>query len=368
MYNQKVKIMAYYLPQFHEMEINNKWWGKGFTEWVNVKKAQSLFNGHYQPKIPLNENYYDLLDINIMQWQAKIAKEHGIYGFCFYHYWFDDKPTMEKPLLNFLAAKDIDINYCFCWANESWTNTWAGKDLSIIKEQKYGEQKEWKKHFEFLLPFFMDKRYIKEDNKPLIVIYRPYLFNQLPEMLDYWKQLSIKNGFSGIKVASQRYEEPEKSKIIYNYLDYHIEYQPSCYTKTTKTLKNKIHDLVLEKANIDLRLNSKNNGPHFQDYDKLWEEILKITPTDEKTIAGGFVNEDTTPRHGKRGKVTIGVTPEKFQKYMEKQICHVKEKYTPKYIFLFAWNEWGEGAILEPEESCGYAYLNALKDAVNNSI
>lgn len=367
MNNDNIKVMAYYLPQYHEMEINNKWWGKGFTEWVNVKKAESLFEGHQQPKVPLNKNYYDLNDVNIMRWQADIARNNGLYGFCFYHYWFDNEPTMETPLLNFLNNRDIEINYCICWANESWTNTWAGKNLSVIKEQKYGNKDDWKIHFEFLLNFFKDPRYILEENKPLLVVYRPYLCDCMIQMINYWNELAKEHGFDGIKVASQRFEEPENFNELYNLLDYHIEYQPRCYAKSKKSIKAHVHDFVLNKFNIDIKLNRKTNGPHIQDYDELWNEIISLNASDHKAVAGGFVNEDTTPRHGRRGKVTVGVTPEKFEKYMKRHIKHVKESYTPQYIFLFAWNEWGEGAILEPEETYGYSYLEALKNAVNDS-
>lgn len=365
--DKNVKIMAFYLPQFHEMEINNQWWGKGFTEWVNVKKAEPLFEGHQQPKVPMGKEYYDLSNVEPMRWQAKIAREHGVHGFCFYHYWFDDTPVMEKPLLNFLQEKDIDINYCICWANESWTNAWSGKDLCVIKEQTYGNEEVWKKHFDFLLPFFEDKRYIKEENKPLVVVYRPYLFEDMKKMLEYWNQLAVQSGFDGIKVASQRFEEPEKHRELFDFLDYHIEYQPRYYIKSKKSVKQMVHDFVLEKCNLDLRIKRKDSGPHIQDYDELWKEIIAVDSGDNKAIAGGFVNEDTTPRHDRRGKVTVGVTPDKFKMYMKKQILNVREKYGPQYIFVFAWNEWGEGAVLEPEESCGYAYLDALKEAVDET-
>ena len=148
------KVIAYYLPQFHEIPENNEWWGKGFTEWNNVKAAKPLYNGHYQPRIPFEKKYYDLSDIENMYWQADIARQHGLYGFCFYHYWFSDKPLLEKPIINYLNHKDIDFPYCISWANESWTNGWAKPDSSIIMEQKYGREEEWKKHFGFLLPFF----------------------------------------------------------------------------------------------------------------------------------------------------------------------------------------------------------------------
>ena len=368
-----MKVIAYYLPQFHEIPENNKWWGKGFTEWENVKKAQPLFENHEQPKIPLNNNYYDLSDVNVMRWQASIAKENGLYGFCFYHYWFYQKPLLEKPLINYLNARDINFPYCLCWANESWTNGWARADSRVIMEQQYGDKTEWKKHFEFLLPFFKDCRYIKENNKPLVVIYRPYLYDHMTNMMDYWNELAKEAGFAGIKFASQRYENPENNKVLYEKLDYHIQYQPSVartlleHTKKptlVNKFRSKVHDIILQLFNKDISIRQSKQGPVKVDYDIVWNEILSMDPKNRKEIAGAFVNWDNTPRHKRRGSVFVGVTPEKFESYMIKQIDHVKRKYSTDYIFLFAWNEWGEGGYMEPDENHKYAYLTALKNAL----
>lgn len=368
----KEKIIAYYLPQFHEIPENNEWWGKGFTEWVNVKNAVPLFEGHQQPKIPENQNYYDLSDIDAMRWQAKIAKESGLYGFCFYHYWFSEKPLLEKPLLNYLKASEIDFPYCFCWANESWTNGWAKAEASVIMEQKYGDKTEWKKHFDFLLPFFKDTRYIKEGNKPLLVIYRPYLCECMIDMLDYWNQLAVENGLDGIVLASQRFENPETNKETYDYFDYHIEYQPamvrrnSAYPKTlSQTARGYIHDFILKHFNKDISFHQKVTGPVKVDYDEIWTKIINQHPKSDKAVAGAFVNWDNTPRHARRGSVFTGVTPEKFGHYMYLQIKHIQEMYKNNYLFVFAWNEWGEGGYLEPDEHWGDEYLNALKNAVD---
>lgn len=367
--SDNLNILAYYLPQFHEMEINNKWWGKGFTEWDNVKKAKSLFEGHKQPRVPLDNNYYDLSDINVMKWQAQIAKEHGLYGFCFYHYWFDNEPVMDKPLRNFLNS-DIDFHYCLSWANESWTNAWAKSESSVIMEQKYGDKSEWKKHFDFLLPFFKDERYIKEGNCPFIVIYRPYLCDVMCEMLEYWKELAIECGFNGIKIASQRFEEPESFRNIYDYLDYHISYESRMITKkdadesVIKKVRKGLHDIILKIFNIDISIKQNLTGPLKFDYDEAWTTIINKVSKDEKDIAGAFVNWDNTPRHSKRGTVYWNVSPEKFEFYMKKQIVNVKNNYNTPYIFLFAWNEWGEGGIMEPDMDNGYAYLDALKRAL----
>lgn len=371
--NSTIKLLAFYLPQFHEIQENNNWWGKGFTEWVNVKNAQPLFDGHEQPKVPIGKGYYDLTDVNVMRWQAQIAKEHGLYGFCFYHYWFSKKPLLEKPLLNWLNAKDINYPYCFCWANESWTNGWAQADASIIMEQKYGNAKEWKRHFDFLLPFFKDKRYIKENNMPLIVIYRPYLCSCMIEMLEYWKKLAMENGFSGLKVASQRFENANKYKEIYDYCNYHIEYQPgmarnqSVQKTVSQKIRISIHDMILKYFNKDISFHQKVSGPVKVSYDDIWNKIILSAPSSDKAIAGAFVNWDNTPRHGRRGSIFTGVTPEKFEKYLGLQIQHVRESYNNNFLFIFAWNEWGEGGYLEPDKKNGMEYLNALKRAIENN-
>ena len=157
-----MKIIAVYLPQFHEIPENNEWWGKGFTEWTTMKKAKPLYEGHYQPRIPLNENYYNLLDPQVMEWQCKIAKEHGIYGFCFYHYWFDGHLLLEKPVEKYLQDEKCDLPFCICWANEHWTKAWEGKHNQVLIPRRYGGEKEWKEHFEYLLPFLKDPRYIRK--------------------------------------------------------------------------------------------------------------------------------------------------------------------------------------------------------------
>lgn len=147
-----MKVIAFYLPQFHNIPENNEWWGDGFTEWVNVMKAKPLFEGHVQPKVPLNNNYYDLLDDGVKIWQAETAKKYGIYGFCYYHYWFNGKLLLEKPMEQMLKNHKIDIPFCICWANEAWTKAWVNSTQTLIP-QKYGNKDDWKKHFEYLLPF-----------------------------------------------------------------------------------------------------------------------------------------------------------------------------------------------------------------------
>ena len=198
-----MKIIAFYLPQFHNIPENDEWWGDGFTEWVNVKKAKPMYEGHKQPREPLNDNYYDLLDDDVKIWQAKIAKEHGVYGFCYYHYWFNGKMLLEKPMEQMLANPKVDIPFCICWANEPWTKAWVNEEKKVLIPQFYGEKAEWKDHFDYLLPFLKDDRYIKKDGKPLFVMYRPNVMDCVKKMMEYWNELAQEAGLPGITFAYQ---------------------------------------------------------------------------------------------------------------------------------------------------------------------
>lgn len=365
-----MKTIAFYLPQFHPFPENDEWWGKGFTEWVNVKKAKPLFEGHYQPRIPKDNNYYYLLDPEVMRWQIRLAKQYGVYGFCFYHYWFDGHLLMEKPVEMFLKDPTMDHPFCICWANEHWTKAWVSKENRVLIAQRYGERKEWTEHFNYLLPFLKDPRYIKNDGKPLVILYRPELIECLNDMLDCWQELAKENGLPGLDFAYQQVQfdvqkEKDDSRFTYN-----IEYQPAYATyDLTKNqhafLKAVRRNVVkvLEKLGIHLTL-SRQQGLTFRDYDAMWQAVLDRKPTDGKSVPGAFVDWDNTPRRQERGSVFVGASPEKFQKYMTQQIRRAKEEYHQDMLFLFAWNEWAEGGYMEPDERYGCGYLEALKNAL----
>ena len=191
-----MKMYAYYLPQFHEIKENNEWWGKGFTEWTNVKNAKPLFRGHIQPKQPLNDNYYDLSNINTLKWQSELLNKYKVDGLIFYHYYFVGKKLLEKPAEMLLKNKDLNINFFFCWANHSWKRSWDGTSEMLL-EQTYGTKKDWEKHFKYLLPFFKDQRYQKDNNKPMLMVFKTD-FKEKNEMFKYFNKKCIENGFSGI--------------------------------------------------------------------------------------------------------------------------------------------------------------------------
>lgn len=373
-----MKIIAFYLPQFHRIPENDEWWGEGFTEWTNVRAAKPLFPGHRQPVVPLNGNYYNLLDSDTMAWQIGLAKQYGVYGFCFYHYWFDGHMLLEKPMEMMRADEGLNIPYCICWANENWTNAWkANGDVKTLIQQTYGGKEQWKQHFDYLLPFFRDPNYMLEDNRPFFVIYRPEIIPCLDEMMDYWNELAVENGFDGMAFAYQQLSfhlmPGDKSRFRYN-----IEYQPGVarYDLNNQRkgaglaafkVRQAIRTVVsaADKAlgtNLSARLTK--NKLQTEDYDALCQAIVSRKPDSEKALPGMFVGWDNTPRRGKSGRVCLGSTPAKFEAYMEKQIENAKQNYHKDKLFIFAWNEWAEGGYMEPDEENRYGYLEAIRTAL----
>lgn len=370
-----MRVIAFYLPQFHEIPENSEWWGEGFTEWVNVRKAKPLFEDHDQPRVPLNNNYYNLLDSDTQVWQANLAKKYGVYGFCYYHYWFNGKLLLEKPMENMLSNPEVDLPFCICWANEPWTKAWVG-EKKILIPQVYGMKKDWEEHFYYLLPFLKDKRYICENGKPLLVIYRPEVIECLNEMLDCWTELAKENGLSGLAYAYQNIDfDLQKNKDDSRFM-YNIEFQPlyaryDMFKNNHKHLKNirrKVAALVEKKMGIDLMRYGAGAFNSLQvDYDKAWNKILTRVPESEKNVPGAFVGWDNSPRKGEKGEVYVNDTPEKFRRYLTQQIRRAKEVYHKDLLFVYAWNEWAEGGYLEPDTRTEYKNLEAIYHALKDN-
>lgn len=367
-----MRVIAYYLPQFHATKENDEWWGKGFTEWVNVKKAKAYYKGQYQPREPLNDNYYNLLSDDVKKWQIDLAKANGIYGFCFYHYWFNDGDLLlEKPVEQFLENKELDINFCLCWANEPWTKAWVSKSDSVLIDQDYGDKEIWKKHFDYLLPFFRDSRYIKNSNKPLFVIYKPEQIECLNQMLDYLNKLSIEAGFDGLEFAYQAIGFDLKTDKDDSRFTYNIEYEPSYgmhymsseskkfFIKVGKWVDT-IYEKLFDKKLSEIYLNKVRR----LNYDDVWKTIINHYPTSDKCIPGAFVDWDNTPRRGTKGLVIDGASPEKFKYYFNKKIKCARSQYKNDMLFIFAWNEWAEGGYLEPDKKYGDGYLKAIREVL----
>lgn len=354
----EMKLIAMYLPQFHEIPENNDAWGNGFTEWVNVKKARPLFLGHNQPRIPLHNNYYNLLERGVMEKQMKLAKQAGIYGFCFYHYWFGERMVLEKPAEMLLNNKNIDFHYCFSWANEPWTKTWhgAGGNKEILIPQIYGGEEEWKAHYQYFRPYFLDERYIKEDNKPVLMIYRLRNIPHFNDMIRYWNTCARKDGFSGVFIISMNRcrENVWKSRWV----NASVDFEPN----RTKA------EMIDTKAAIAPKEDGSLLWNRFAmkciDYKKLNEMMLgKKHEKDHFRMA--FVDFDDSPRRNTRAIIMKGSSPERFGKYLRKTI-RLSMQEENEYVFLNAWNEWGEGNYLEPDTRHGYSYLNQIKKVLDD--
>lgn len=352
----KPKTIAFYLPQFHRVPENDRWWGDGYTEWTAVKVAEKLYAGHNQPRVPLNNNYYDLLERDTMIWQAELMQKYCIDGMCFYHYWFEKgRRILEKPAENLLHWSDVRIPFCFCWANETWARTWTkienatswvskdGKQNrsdgnGVLLKQCYGREEDWEEHFQYLLPFFKDDRYIKVDEKPVFLIYKPQFIFPLWSMMQYFQMRAKENGLPGIYV---------------------IGMDEGLLPGMDATLIRQPHYAIIDVI-TKYRLTER---PARCPYDKIWEEILNRKMRRGKVYLCGVVDYDDTPRRGKNGGILEEASPKKFYKYFKK-LFQKSMLLNNDFVFLNAWNEWGEGMYLEPDIAFGFGYLEAIKQVV----
>lgn len=345
-----MKIIAFYLPQYHEFPENNIWWGKGFTEWTNVKKAKPLFKGHRQPRKPLFGDYYNLDDVKVMERQSDLALQYNIDAFCFYHYWFDGKLLMEKPVERFFKDKNCKIEFCFSWANEPWTRSWDGKNKHILMPQSYDNPDDIERHFQYLLPFFLDERYLKINNCPVFLLYRANNITYLEEMIEKWNAWSVEHGFSGMYFIETMTGFQKRKKSANTQA---IAYMEPMFAIGMKSKLQKL----FSAWRSPLKLNRR------EEYSSVWKRVLKVEKLSRTENAGAFVDWDNSPRKAKKNLVLINSSVEKFCTYFyqhyEKALCSGCE-----FLFINAWNEWAEGTYLEPDEDNGYAYLKIIKKIV----
>ncbi len=354
------RVIAFYLPQFHPIPENNEWWGKGFTEWVSVTNAKPLFKGHYQPKIPADLGFYDLRVPETREAQAELAREAGIEGFCYWHYWFgEEKRLLERPFNEVLSSGKPDFPFCLGWANHNWyQKLWDpnGKSDKLLIEQQYLGKDDYINHFnKVLLPAFKDKRYILVDGKPFFVIYSLDKKEQIREIVKIWRDLAIQNGFEGIYfVAVQR---NESKKEIHD-LGFDAMYRLQDYLKTY------VNQPFLKK--VFLFLNIKLfNSPRRISYKSLSNNLYTDEDYEDDTIPVLIPNYDHTPRSGSRGFVITGSSPKLFTKQVKKACSYLKNKKDDhKLLLLVSWNEWGEGNYMEPDAKHGKGYIEALKSVI----
>lgn len=371
---KKIKPIAIYFPQFHSIPENDKWWGKGFTDWTKVKEGYQLFEGHHQPRVP-QDGYYDLREKTFIEHQVNMAKEYGIYGFAIYHYWFDGKQLLETPKETILNNKDIDIPFCLIWANETWARRWEGKDSEILQEQTYEPTFEkWKEHFDYIKPYLMDERAIRIDGKPVFHIYRPHLVTRVKDMLKYWRKLAMEEGIGELYfMAIKSFDFPD-NKILDEF-DGVLFFNPheAVNSKEYKGKRVLIENLLrhcpenwVEKMRT---MRSKMRTSYvLHPYKKVFDVVLRreFNYKNKDTFNMAFLEWDNTARYKDKATVYHGCTPKIFKEYFTKLLKQESKKHSldKQYVYINAWNEWAEGTYLEPDTNNGYAYLEAVKQAV----
>lgn len=351
--HNSAKVITFYLPQFHAIPENNEWWGEGFTEWINVKPASPKFSGHYQPRKPTDMGYYDLLEENTFTEQIDLAKLYGVEGFCFYFYWFDGKRLLEQPLLNYLEDKTLDFPFCLCWANENWSRRWDGLDSDILIGQNHSDEDDIA-FISYLSKYLMDDRYIQIDGKPLVLVYRPHLLPDAKNTTARWRKWCIENGVGEIYLAyTQSFENV--SPLEYGF-DAAIEFPPN----------NSAPPLVTDEQ-IDI---VEGFSGQVYDWNVFMERSESYVEPDYKLFRSVTPMWDNTARKKNNGTIFVNSSPEKYGVWLRRAINQaVKTAHTEdeKIVFVNAWNEWAEGAYLEPDEKYGYAYLEATRIALLNS-
>mgnify|MGYP002511235999 CR=1 FL=1 len=361
----KSKVLAIYLPQYHAIPENDKWWGAGFTEWTNVKRGRPFYPGHYQPRIPLKGEYYDLSDLKVLEKHTRMARKAGISGFCFYHYYICGKKLLEKPVENYRDKSRENFPYCLIWANQSWARTWyrATKDKEVLLRQSYGTKEDWEMHFYYLLDFFRDKRYIKIRNKPVYIIYMPQDIHVRRQMFHVWDGMAKAHGFDGIYLIAMNTScgKDSHTELYDAYMDFEPMYTVECDSSWRKWLRNKKYEM---RKNIKFDRKRIWNGllaDNVYSYSYLSKRALwRFGKSDVKTYAGVFAGWDNTSRKDEDGLIVRGGNPKRFGVALEKCL-RLSEKQRKQFVFINAWNEWSEGAYIEPDERYGYACLNRIK-------
>ena len=345
----KARIIAFYLPQFHPIPENDKVWGKGFTEWTNTKKSKPRFDGHYQPRVPHKDiGYYKLDNIETIKKQIKLAKEHGIYGFCFYYYWFSGKRLMEKPLDLFLEHKEIDFPFCLCWANENWTRRWDGLDKEVLIKQEYNLDDN-KKFIEDIRKYLLDDRYIKIDNKPLLLVYKPENIPNFLNMIKEWREYARELGIGELYIITQG-DAFNVNSYNNTVVDGEFDFPPHAMEFTNVKLNNRSTTRAYDyKKTVDM-------------VDKLYRKHFPLKDY-YYTVTMAW---DNSPRRKENYFVYCNYNIESFYKWLRIIIRETRKRHKKdnRFIFINAWNEWAEGTYLEPDEKCGYANINTLSKAI----
>ena len=354
----RARAIAFYLPQFHPIPENDEWWGKGFTEWTNTAKARPMFPGHYQPHIPADLGFYDLRVPETRAAQAAMAREYGIEGFCYYHYWFAGRRVLQRPLDEVVASGEPDFPFCVCWANETWSGIWHGAPKRILIEQTYPGDADHHAHFAFLLPSFRDRRYIRVDGKPLFVVYRPLKLPDPAAFVRTWHTMAEDAGLGGLHIVGWS-TNPNDSAVVEAGLDGAIR-GPDF--KRRDWLRGWNDPVARVRQSVQSRL----GRPHTYAFADL---AAQNRPLREDGPAYPCIVHawDNTPRSGREGVVYVNPDPKLFHGLLHAAVDAVADKPPgERLVFLKSWNEWAEGNHLEPDLRYGTAYLDVVRSVLQD--
>lgn len=349
---EDVKLIAYYLPQYHPIIENDEWWGAGFTEWTNVTRAIPYFKDHYQPHIPSELGYYDLRLPEVREAQAKLAREHGIYGFCYYYYWFEGRRLLERPLQEVFDSGKPDFPFCICWANENWSRRWDGSENEILVQQVHNEQTD-EDFIRDVIPLFKDPRYIKLNGAPILIIYRLSLMPNPAKTAETWREICTANGIPKIHLCmAETFNLTEPRHYGFNSS---VQFPP--------------HNLVAGLENDKIDGLAEGYTGNIYNFENVVEEQLSRETRPYQQFPGVMTAWDNTARKKKAGNVFINATPDSYETWLRGAIDRAKHSL-PKgeqLVFINAWNEWAEGTHLEPDQKNGRAYLESTRRALKGT-
>src|ERR1051326_5491580 len=358
MQRAQARLIAFYLPQFHPIPENDEWWGRGFTEWTNTAKAKPMFRGHYQPHVPADLGFYDLRVPETRQAQADLARAYGIEAFCYYHYWFAGRRVLERPFNEVLASGQPDFPFCICWANHTWSGVWHGAPNRVLIQQTYPGEADHRRHFETLLPAFLDRRYVRVGGKPLFAIYRPGDIPDCAGTMQLWQSMAREAGLPGLPLVG--------SNVV---VGASVETRPPSHFGLDGWVTGHLPPLrtwVSRRTPVKWlgwRYQKWRAQPTVYDYEKILIDLLGP----DLPYAGNYPclipNWDNTPRSGKNGLVFRGSTPELFAAHAREALKRTQGRdHDENLVFIKSWNEWAEGNHLEPDLRFGLRFLEVVRE------
>lgn len=371
--SENLRTICFYLPQYHPIKENDEWWGRGFTEWTNVAGPRPRFKGHYQPHIPADLGFYDLRLEETRVQQAELARSYGISGFCYYHYWFNGKMLLERPLNDMLKSGNPDFPFCLCWANENWTRAWDGLEREVLIRQNYTEEDSLA-HIKWFLNCFKDRRYILVNGKPLLLIFRIDNIPNIEKMMEIWRSEAINNGFEGLYICAMKtgFVDVTEEKMSQMGFDALVDFHPNrndfpsprtfksiVYEAARKYVPNNIYQWL--KHNVE-----SNKIVNYRQYiDKLKQ---KKWPVNYRLFPCVMPSWDNSARR-KSATIVQNDDPEIYGDWLNNSIERVAN-YSPdeQLIFINAWNEWAEGCHLEPDQKFGHDFLQMTKKCINFGV